>query len=860
MDIQSSRGLQQFKNLVALKFQLYNSLFTALPFHRIEKTGILLSLLLNNCEEGYKKKQSPITIIEQFFIKHTTYLLPQEQFDVLFRFIQYIERQVVLFDALEDAAFKEVNDMNGVGTLKQLENEIINFNKQTVLTNKLKDFAVRLVLTAHPTQFYPGSVLGIINDLNNALANNNTVQINMYLQQLGKTPFFKKQKPTPYDEAINLIWYLEHVFYAAAGRIITFLKNQFDIAMHNDKPILCMGFWPGGDRDGNPFVNATTTLKVAEALRGGIIKCYYLEIRRIKRRLTFDGVENVLQELENDLYNNIFIPGNRTNISKQDIIKRLTAVRETIIEKHNGLFLHLVDNLLNKVHVFGLHFASLDIRQESSVHHQVLDYIATTASSILPNNYATLSQTEKINALAKIENSIDEFTHTNELLTDTFESIKAIKQIQQNNGEAGCHRYIISQCNTALHVMEIYGLAILAGLNKPQMPLDIVPLFETVDDLQNAANIMQQLYSNPVYATHLKNRKYTQTIMLGFSDGTKDGGYLMANWSIYKAKETLTSISNQHGIEVIFFDGRGGPPARGGGKTHKFYASMGKNISNKEIQLTIQGQTVSSNFGTVDAAQFNIEQLLNAGISNGIFNKKENTLSTDEEQLLDELASISFDKYATLKNHPLFTDYLSQVSPLKYYSETNIGSRPAKRNGNTKLSLKDLRAIPYVGAWAQLKQNVTGHYGVGTALQAIDKAGKFAAVKQLYNNSLYFKTLLDNCEMAMKKCYFPLTEHLAQDEKYGDIWNLIYEEHLLTKKYILLLSDKSALMDDYPVDQISIQMRERIVLPLLTIQQYALMHLRKIEDEIIPSPYIETYKKLVMRSSFGIINAGRNSA
>ena len=860
MDIQSTRGLQQFKNLVGLKFQLYNSLFTSLPFHRIEKTGILLSLLLNNCEEGFKKKQSPITIIEQFFLKHTSYLIPQDQFDVLFRCIQYIERQVVLFDALEDAAFKEVNDMNGVGTLKQLENEIINFNKQEALTEKLKDFAVRLVLTAHPTQFYPGSVLGIINDLNKALANNNTVQINMYLQQLGKTPFFKKQKPTPYDEAINLVWYLENVFYAAAGRIISFLKNQFEDAIQQQKPLLCMGFWPGGDRDGNPFVKAATTLKVADALRGGIIKCYYLEIRRIKRRLTFDGVENVLQELENDLYNNIFIPGNRTNITKLDIEQRLVAIRETIIEKHNGLFLYLVDDLINKVHVFGLHFASLDIRQESSVHHQLLEAIATTTTGNLPTNYASLTQTEKIETLGAVKNNIVEFTHNNELLTDTFESIQAIKTIQQNNGEAGCHRYIISQCNTALHVMEIYGLAILAGFDEHQMPLDIVPLFETVDDLQNAAHIMQQLYNNPVYAKHLKNRNRTQTIMLGFSDGTKDGGYLMANWSIYKAKEALTTISNQNDIEVIFFDGRGGPPARGGGKTHKFYASMGKNISNKEIQLTIQGQTVSSNFGTVDAAQFNIEQLLNAGISNGIFNKKENTLSTEEEQLLDELANISFDKYAALKNHPLFTDYLSQISPLKYYSETNIGSRPAKRNGGAKLNLKDLRAIPYVGAWAQLKQNVTGHYGVGTALQAIEKAGKFAAVKQLYNSSLYFKTLLDNCEMAMKKCYFPLTEYLAKDEKYADIWNLIYEEHLLTKKYILLLSGKAALMDDYPIDQMSILMRERIVLPLLTIQQYALMHLRKIEDDIIPSPHIETYKKLVMRSSFGIINAGRNSA
>ena len=162
MDHQSSAALQQFRNLVGIKFQFYNSLFTSLPFHRIEKTGILLSLLLTNCEDGYRKKQSPEEIIDDFFRKHTSYTSEQEKMDLLFRFIQYVERQVVLFDALEDAAFREVNDMNGTGTFKHLESEVEQMQKRTELANKLKDFSIRLVLTAHPTQFYPGSVLGII--------------------------------------------------------------------------------------------------------------------------------------------------------------------------------------------------------------------------------------------------------------------------------------------------------------------------------------------------------------------------------------------------------------------------------------------------------------------------------------------------------------------------------------------------------------------------------------------------------------------------------------------------------------------------------------------------------------------------
>lgn len=204
--------------------------------------------------------------------------------------------------------------------------------------------------------------------------------------------------------------------------------------------------------------------------------------------------------------------------------------------------------------------------------------------------------------------------------------------------------------------------------------------------------------------------------------------------------------------------------------------------------------------------------------------------------------------------------YLSEVSALRYYSETNIASRPAKRGSAARLQLKDLRAIPYVGSWSQLKQNVTGYYGVGTALKKMEEAGLFDEVKSLYNNSLFFKTLMNNCEMAMKKCFFPLTQHLAQHPVYGEIWNLIYTEYETAKYYVLKLGGKAELMEDLPVDKQSIQMRERIVMPLITIQQYALEKSRELSEPGIHAPIKEVYEKLVMRCSFGIINAARNSA
>jgi phosphoenolpyruvate carboxylase len=858
MNYQSSQGLQQFKNLVGIKFQLYNSLFTSLPFHRIEKTGILLSLLLTYCEDGYKRKESPIKIIDDFFDKHTTNATERERADVLFRFVQYVERQIVLFDALEDAAFKDVNDMGGTGTLKHLASEVIQTNKEKELAEKLENYSVNMVLTAHPTQFYPGAVLGIINDLSKAVVENNAGQINTYMQQLGKTPFLKKKKPTPYDEAISLIWYLENVFYTAAGKILSALKDQFPDAVSENNPVIKMGFWPGGDRDGNPFVTCDITMKVAEALRGAIVKCYYLDVRRLKRRLTFKEVDTIVANLEEKLYANIFIPDHKADLKPSDISEPLKQIREILIYKHNSLFLNLVDNLINKVHVFGLYFARLDVRQDSSVHTKVLDAIAEK-EEILPKNFSQLSDADKIKLLIEIKSAANTELYA-DIIRDTIQTISSIKEIQRLNGSVGCDRYIISQCNSALNVWEVYGLFMLSGWKKDALNVDIVPLFETVDDLQHAAGVMKELYSNKVYKNHVKHRLNKQTIMLGFSDGTKDGGYLMANWSIYKAKEELTKISEEYGIDVIFFDGRGGPPARGGGKTHKFYASMGKNIANKEIQLTIQGQTVSSNFGTVDSAQYNIEQLIHAGISNDLFSSKEITLEHHEEQLLQELANESYQAYSELKNHPYFMRYLNEISPLRFYSETNIASRPTKRNSSGRLEFKDLRAIPYVGSWSQLKQNVTGYYGVGKALQSLDKKKKWGEIKHLYDNSLFFKTLMDNCEMAMKKCFFPLTEHFSDHPVYGEIWTMIFNEFELTQKYLLKLSGRTELMSDYPVEQLSIQMRERIVLPLSTIQQYAITKFQEIEKSLTNSPLKEVYEKLIIRSSFGIINAARNSA
>ena len=853
----------QFRKNVSDKYIIYNSLFAALPYSGVANVGALLPILLQTCEEGFSKDKSPIEIIDYFFKQHTYVASEKEKLDHLFKYVQYMERQVVLFDAIEDAAFSSVNEVDGIGSLKALIRDAEFLDHTDALKKKLEKFKVRLVLTAHPTQFYPANVLGIIHDMGEAIGKNDFNTINQYIQQLGLTPFFNKKQPSPTDEALTLMWYLENIFYHSVGNIYSsIVRDIFDNQYEGENPFIELGFWPGGDRDGNPFVNGETTLNVAKALRSSIIVCYYRDVRKLKRKLTFSGVAILVNELEAKLYENVFRPDEAKPITANEIMDCLSKIKNIIIEGNYSLYLSRLESLIHKVKLFGTHFASLDIRQDSRVHHTVLMDVHQTllqqdGKGILPSDYNMLDSDAQMNVLANIVGQINPSDFRETITKDTLESIYAITTVQKMNGVSGCHRYIISNCQSAMNVMELYALCRLCGWDPHLSNLDIVPLFETIEDLTNAEEIMSILYNNPLYKLHLQNRQAQQPIMLGFSDGTKDGGYLQANWSIYKAKETLTKISRTNNIVVKFFDGRGGPPSRGGGKTHQFYASMGNQIENEEIQLTVQGQTITSNFGTIQSAQFNIEQLLSAGISNEIFANAKLQLSEKNRELLEELGHISYVSYQQLKQNPLFLPYLQKFSPLNYYGKSNIASRPTKRGLKNEISFSDLRAIPFVGSWSQLKQNVPGYYGVGTALQVLKEKGLWNEVASLFNTSAFFRTLVDNSMMSMVKSNFAITKYVENDEKFTAFRQIIKDEFILTTQLYLELNKCNSLMEKDTLAKHSILLRDRIVLPLLTIQQFALC---KVQESNIDPNLKEAYEKLVTRTMFGVINAARNSA
>ncbi|MGB4247470.1 MAG: phosphoenolpyruvate carboxylase [Pseudohongiellaceae bacterium] len=848
-----------FAELVELQFQLYNSLFLTLPLDAVEQTGTLLPLLAEDCASGLENGLDPATIIENFFEVHKPAFSEEEQIHFLFKIIQYVERQVVLIDALEDAAYSKIHRIDGKSSLVQLVERAKDSDLHERLGQILANFGVRVVLTAHPTQFYPGQVLAIISDLTDAISSNQIGTARDLLQQLGNTPFFQKQKPSPYDEAVLLTWYLGNIFYPAIGDIVDQLAEPHGEQVTRNSELISVGFWPGGDRDGNPFVTIDTTKKVAAKLRYTILSCYHQNIRALKRRLSFRGTYDRLATLELQLHEELSEAEAVQPLVLENFLRELDDIEQVLVAEHQGLYREQLQSFRRKVQLFGLHFASIDIRQDSRVINAALEAVIEQCRDLLPPGIFELNWQQQIDCLLSCRGHVDPNAFSDPVVRDTLGSFGVIRDIQRSNGERAANRYIISNCRGASDIAKVFALFRLCGWSDRDLTVDIVPLFETVDDLQRAGASMVQIYNNRHYKAHLAKRRMRQTVMLGFSDGTKDGGYLMANWAIYRAKEDLTAVSREQGIEVIFFDGRGGPPARGGGDTYLFYAAMGKKIESNQIQMTVQGQTVSTFYGIKAAAVHNLSQLLTAGLENNLYDRPERELDDEQRALMEELANTSYRSYDDFKKHDLFLPYLEEMSTLNYYAMTNIGSRPAKRGGAKKLQFEDLRAIPFVGAWSQLKQNVPGFYGLGAALKEQEDKGNFDACVRLYQRSRFFRALIANSMQSMSKTNFQLTQYMANDPKFGEFWRNLHDEYQLSRALVLKISGQQKLLEDNPRSRMSIQLRERVVLPLLTVQQYALMKIQRArageEQE-----HMALYEKMVMRSLFGNINASRNSA
>ena len=822
---------------VTRPFEVYNSIFLTLPLDGIRGTGLRVPLFAEACRQGLADGRSPMELLLEHMEEGN--IEADDQMGLLFRYVQYIERQVVLVDALEDARYEKLNELDGAESLAGVMPRIVRRGLQEEMKGAMANQKVRVVLTAHPTQFYPGSALGIITDLTSEVRNGDLESAHNLLHQLGLTPFFQAQAPTPYEEAVRQTWYLEHVFFEALPNLAMKVSSMTGADPEVAAEAFTLGFWPGGDRDGNPYVDAGTTLRVARRLRLTLLRCYRRAFRQLRRRITFKGLEGALDALQANVEEAILSMDTRV-FDEEEVIQGLQEIEAKVRSEFGGLHAEDIMRLRLSMVMFGRHFAAMDIRQDSRVLKKAADAVG------LPESVEGLLAADSHDAMPEAADDV---------VKDVVEVMATIQDIQQFNGPRGCHRFIISNCRGAVDVLRLFALARVAHKGQA-LELDLAPLFETVDDLAGAASEMRKLLSLDKYRKHVATRSNVQHVMLGFSDGTKDGGYLMANWSIHQAKESLSAVCAEFGVEVVFFDGRGGPPARGGGNTHRFYASLGPDVQTNEVQTTIQGQSISSNFGTPQSASYNMELLLTAGLQHRLIDPEQSKWSLEQRALMNTLADRSYEAYAQLKDHPAFMEYLSTYGTLRHYGATNIASRPTRRKKEGPLTLDDLRAIPFVGSWSQLKQNVPGFYGIGVALASLEKEGRLDEVAALYRDQPLFAALLENSMQSMRKCNFALTAHLEKDARFGDLWCNVKAEFEQTRGLLLRITGQSQLMERSPAIAESIDLRESIILPLLVIQQAALQWLDGQGEA--PGPK-EALEKLIVRTMFGIVNAGRNA-
>lgn len=793
---------QLYSDLIELKYELYNSLFLTLPFSPLHRHGALLSIFTKYCQKALEREESPLEILKGFLDQHVHVDSKEEKDHVLFLFLQQVERQVVLFDAVENAAFPAL-------TAEQSHETLV------MLKKKLRPgSSMRLVLTAHPTQFYPQPLLNIISDLSQAVQDNDAASVRRLLLQLGRTSLRNAQRPSVEEEALMLLEQYGSIFYDC----------YLDVCMEwvdnpEFRPQLELGFWPGGDRDGHPGVNALCTLKVAHHLRQFILDLHLEHLESVRRRISFKGALEQVNTIRWRLMATKS-EGEQAYSSSQELLADLDELLKEVDRSHAGLFREKIQRIQLAVQIFGFYFASLDIRQSSEV-------IQTT-----------------IDALSKSSRTLDAASQ------DLVDVIKAIPSIQMQNGELGCHRFIISHAEKSQDLLNVLNLMGQLGGQELFSKVDIVPLFESISDLQQAPVIIEELMQNQAFVHYLELRQRHLTIMVGFSDGSKDGGYISCNWEIQVCKEKITALSERYGLTTTFFDGRGGPAARGGGNTQRYYRAVAERIPLHTIQQTVQGQTIHSYYGTPAAARHNVLQLLKSLTVKQLSDER-----FDEKRILSRLSERALFHYLALRNDPLFLSALEDETPLRYFNSLNIASRPPKRAKGKDLSLENLRAIPFVGSWSLMKLNVPAYYGLGLAVEDLCQQGEEENLMQLANESLFFQTLLGNAAQALRKSYLPLTAYLEKGVN-KDLWERIRKETLRSMEWILKLQGQQKLLEDEPIIEKSVAMREHIVRPLLVIQHAALQAIK--EEKCGESS--ELMNKLIIKSIPANINASRNSA
>ena len=776
--------------------------------------------------------------------------LNQEEMEIIANFFSTLPLLINISEDV-DLAF-EVNYKNNSeeSYVGKLSDSIKNLKD----TNILNNINVVPVLTAHPTQVQRKTTLDLTENIHNLLRKHRDVKnglinkskwkedLQKHIEILLQSDIIREKKLKVANEITNVLEYYNRSFIKAITKLMIEYKKllrENSIDLVNETPIT-MGMWIGGDRDGNPFVTADT-LKLSAMKQCELIITYYMNQLNILYR-TFSMSSQLIKESEdlrqladksNDssvyrekeyyrkaiyyireklLNTKKYLLNNEDNDEKyltaEELEQDLLIIKNSLLE-NNGETLIKGDfeELLSAVKIFGFYLASIDMRQDSSVYEACVAELLKSAN--IENNYSELSESEKCDLLLNILKkdprplSINDESKQSEELKKELLIFKTARELKDKLGNNIIKQNIISHTTSISDLLELAIMLKEVGLVGSDFArLQLVPLFETIEDLENSYEIMDNYLALDIVKKWVKDNKDYQEIMLGYSDSNKDGGYLSSGWSLYKAQQDLSSLGNKHGIKITFFHGRGGTVGRGGGPSYDAIISQPLGSVQDRIRLTEQGEIIAAKYGNKDAAYYNLETLFSAVIErmNADMVNIDIRDIPEIKEMMDEIVEDSYKIYRKLVfENPNFYNYFFEATPIKEVSSLNIGSRPASRKKITDIG--GLRAIPWVFSWSQSRIMLHGWYGVGTAFSNFinKESGNIDKLRTMYKDWPFFTSLLSNVDMVMSKSDMEIAKeyaNLCKDDETKEVYNEILREWKLTKQVVLDISEHKEFLED----------------------------------------------------------------
>ncbi len=746
---------------------------------------------------------------------------------------------------------------------------ICNLKQQGITTDAMHTLVHQLdiqpTLTAHPTEVRRTSILFKQNRIADLLARISREAelsartLEKIITRIGHevalmlvTDDVRSDRLRVEDEVKNGIYYQSHAIWTTLPRIVGDLQEAltafFNITDHA-QPFLRYRSWIGGDRDGNPFVTHDVTRRTLKNHRNAALDNYLEALKALWQEMSIsslrvavphtlmEDIEKQTQEItldEDELHRYRYEPF-RLKIaymiarlegfkatpesgiySLPQFQSDLTLLKNSL--KHSGLEVlasyRSLSDLIIRCRVFGFHLAALDIRQHSRIHEAAVDELLRLAG--VEKVYKDLPESARVALLEKeIANPrplCGNQEDLSELITELLNVFKLIRRTIQTNAEA-IGSYIVSMTHSVSDLLEVILLAKEVGVwrlkdGTVKSTLDIVPLFETITDLEMAAPLMDSLFKNELYRKHLKARNNFQEIMLGYSDSNKDGGFWMANWALQKGQERLSEVCLANNVKFRFFHGRGGSVGRGGGRANQAIFAMPIQSRNGSMRFTEQGEVISFRYARPFIARRHLEQIVNAVIQTAYDTQCDVGCSAQMQALMERIANQSMRAYRKLIEDEQLWLWYKRITPMEHIGRLPIASRPVSRVSAKEVQFDDLRAIPWVFSWTQTRYNLPGWYGAGTAIEEeIEKDPEtLSLLREMWESWPFFRTVVENVQLELARTRMEIAEAYSSlaDQSYHRI---IVGEFEKTEKAVLQITGQERLLDNHIAIQQSIVLR-----------------------------------------------------